>query len=43
VAAYFIALTLAIIWLFGTINQRLNRHIPQAARPRLPFLPQYAR
>ncbi len=43
VAAYFIAFTLAIIWLFGSINQRLNRHLPQAARPRLRFQPQYVR
>ena len=43
VAAYFIALTLAIIWLFGAVNQRLNRHLPQAARPRLRLLPQYVR
>jgi polar amino acid transport system permease protein len=43
VAAYFIAVTLAIIWLFGAINQRLNRHLPQAARPRLRLLPQYVR
>lgn len=43
VAAYFIALTLAIIWLFGAINQRLNRHLPQAARPRLRLQPRYIR
>ena len=43
VAIYFIGLTLAIIWLFGIINQRLNRHLPQAARPRLRFQPQYIR
>lgn len=43
VAAYFIALTLAIIWLFGAVNRRLNRHLPQAARPRLRLQPQYVR
>jgi polar amino acid transport system permease protein len=43
VAAYFIALTIAIVWLFGAINQRLNRHLPQAARPRLRLQPQYMR
>jgi polar amino acid transport system permease protein len=43
VAVYFIGLTLAIIWLFGIINQRLNRHLPQTARPRLRFQPQYVR
>jgi polar amino acid transport system permease protein len=43
VAVYFVALTLCIIWLFGAVNQRLNRHLPQAARPRLRFQPQYMR
>jgi polar amino acid transport system permease protein len=43
VASYFVALTLGIIWLFGAINQRLNRHLPQAARPRLRLQPQYIR
>jgi polar amino acid transport system permease protein len=43
VAIYFIALTLAIIWLFGAINQRLNRHLPQTARPQLRLQPQYIR
>jgi polar amino acid transport system permease protein len=43
VAAYFVALTLAIIVLFGAINRRLNRHLPAAARPRLRLRPQYIR
>lgn len=43
VAAYFVALTLAIIGLFGLANRRLNRHLPQAARPRLRFRPTYLR
>ena len=43
VALYFIGLTLAIIWSFGAINQRLNRHLPQAARPRLRFQLQLVR
>jgi polar amino acid transport system permease protein len=43
VAAYFIAITVGIIWLFGAINQRLNRHLPQAVRPSLRFQPQYIR
>jgi len=43
VAAYFIAITLGIIWGFGLVNQRLNRHLPRAARPRLRFRPQYIR
>ncbi|MFW6076125.1 MAG: ABC transporter permease [Hyphomicrobiales bacterium] len=42
-AMYFIGLTLAIIWVFGAINQRLNRHLPRTARPRLRFQPQYVR
>lgn len=43
VAVYFIGLTLAIIWLFGAVNRRLNRHLPQAARSRFRFRPQYIR
>ncbi len=43
VAAYFIALTLAIIGLFGLANRRLNRHLPQARRQRIRFRPQYIR
>ncbi len=43
VALYFIVLTLAIIGLFGLVNQRLNRHLSPAARPRLRFRPQYIR
>ncbi|MCC5965743.1 MAG: ABC transporter permease subunit [Natronohydrobacter sp.] len=43
VAAYFIALTLAIIGIFGLANRRLNRHLPQAIRPRLRFRPTYLR
>ena len=37
VAAYFIALTLCVIGLFGLAGRRLNRHLPQDAprRPRL--------
>ncbi len=31
-AGYFILLTLVIITLFGLINRRLNRHLPQEAR-----------
>lgn len=36
-AAYFVALTLVIIWLFGRINARLNRHLPMPERTRLKF------
>ena len=43
VAAYFVALTLALIGLFGLIHRRLNRHLPRAARARLRFRPQYIR
>jgi polar amino acid transport system permease protein len=35
VAIYFVILTLCIIWLFGSINKRLNRHLPSHARPKL--------
>ena len=38
-AAYFIALTLVVIWLFGRINARLNRHLPQEARGRVRYRP----
>ncbi len=38
-AAYFIALTLVIIGLFGIVNRRLNRHLPQAQRTRMTFKP----
>ena len=34
-AGYFILATLAIISLFGLVNRRLNRHLPQERRPRL--------
>lgn len=43
VAAYFIALTLAIIGLFALANLRLNRHLPRERRQRLRFRPQYIR
>ncbi len=34
-AGYFILLTLVVIGLFGAINRRLNRHLPQAPKVRL--------
>jgi polar amino acid transport system permease protein len=43
VAAYFVALTLLIIFCFGVVNRRLNRHLPREARARLRFRPQYIR
>lgn len=43
VAAYFIALTLALIGLMGLINRRLNRHLPRERRAAFRFRPQYIR
>ena len=43
VGAYFIGLTLIVIWLFGLVNRRLNRHVPQAARRKIRLRPQYVR
>ncbi len=43
VGLYFVALTLAIIGLFGLVNARLNRHLPRAQRMRFRFRPQYIR
>ena len=34
-AGYFILLTLAIVGVFGIVNRRLNRHLPQERRARL--------
>jgi polar amino acid transport system permease protein len=42
-AFYFICVTLALIGLFGVVNRRLNRHLPQAHRPRLRIRPQIIR
>lgn len=43
VACYFILLTLILITLFGLVNRRLNRHLPQAARSRIRLRPQIIR
>jgi len=43
VGTYFVLLTLVLIWGFGAINRRLNRHLPQEARPKFRFRPQYIR
>lgn len=43
VALYFICLTLLLIALFGWMNRRLNRHLPQEARQRLRLRPQLIR
>jgi polar amino acid transport system permease protein len=42
-AGYFIVLTLILIGLFGLVNRRLNRHLPQDARPRLKLKPNLIR
>lgn len=42
-ALYFILLTLVLIGFFGVINRRLNRHLPEASRPRLKVRPQIVR
>ena len=42
-AGYFILLTLIIIGLFGMMNKRLNRHLPQEARRKLKIKPQIIR
>ena len=38
-AGYFILLTLVIIWMFGLVNRRLNRHLPQSQRKAIKFKP----
>ncbi|WP_096786281.1 ABC transporter permease [Rhodobacter sp. CZR27] len=43
VAFYFICLTLTVIWLFGLMNQRLNRHLPAHRRVRIRVRPQLIR
>lgn len=43
VAGYFIVLTLLLIWLFGAVNRRLNRHLPANTQARLRFRPQLIR
>ena len=42
-AMYFIGLTLSVIGLYGLVNRRLNRHLPQAARRRLRIRPNLIR
>ncbi|CUX82864.1 MAG: polar amino acid transport system permease protein [Roseibaca calidilacus] len=43
VAAYFVALTLVIVGLYGLAGRHLNRHLPRARRVRFRFRPQYIR
>ena len=42
-AGYFILLTLCVIGLFGYINKRLNRHLPQEARRKIRLRPNLIR
>ncbi|EPX75915.1 ABC transporter permease [Salipiger mucosus] len=42
-AVYFILLTLLIVGIFGWINRRLNRHLPQERRQRMRFRPNLLR
>jgi len=42
-AGYFILLTLVVITLFGLINKRLNRHLPQERRQKLRLRPNLIR
>ncbi|MBU2961776.1 amino acid ABC transporter permease [Citreicella sp. C3M06] len=42
-AGYFILLTLIVIAVFGAINQRLNRHLPQARRQKIRYRPNLIR
>ncbi len=42
-AGYFILLTLIIVSVFGLINRRLNRHLPQEQRAKMRFRPNLIR
>ena len=42
-AIYFILVTLGILALFGLVNRRLNRHLPQEQRARMKFRPNLLR
>lgn len=42
-AGYFILLTLVVISIFGLVNRRLNRHLPQERRARMRFRPNLIR
>jgi len=35
-AGYFILVTVLIIWIFGCVNRRLNRHLPESQLPKRP-------
>ena len=43
VAIYFILLTLLLIWLFGRVNTRLNRHLPSNMSSKIRLRPQLIR
>ncbi|MFC3087777.1 ABC transporter permease [Tabrizicola soli] len=43
VGFYFVLITLALIWLFGRINRRLNRHLPSNLKSRIRLRPQLIR
>ncbi|WP_122076446.1 ABC transporter permease [Pseudophaeobacter sp. EL27] len=42
-AFYFVLLTLIVIFLFGLINTRLNRHMPQSLRSKVKYKPNLMR
>ncbi len=42
-AMFFIILTLIVIAIFGVINKRLNRHLPQSSRPKMKLRPNLIR
>lgn len=43
IACYFILLTLVVTLLFGQVNRRLNRHLPQNMKSRIRLRPQLVR
>ena len=43
IAFYFVLLTLAVIWIYGLINTRLNRHLPKNQKSRIRLRPQVIR
>jgi polar amino acid transport system permease protein len=43
IALYFILITLALTWVFGRVNSRLNRHLPQNLKARIRLRPQLIR
>lgn len=43
VAFYFVCLTLLLIWTFGLVNRRLNRHLPSHRKSRIRLRPQLIR